>query len=81
MAQNKQTVIFEGRTGNRPKSIKYGLVVFLKPDQHRTGNNSVHNNPKSWLWLKELGQKTYMEHYNKSIDEFISEFGRSYIDN
>ena len=40
--------VFEGRTGNREKSIKDGLVIFITPEMHREGKYAVHRNPKFW---------------------------------
>lgn len=71
--------IFEGRTGNRDKSIEDGLVIFTTPELHRTGKNSIHLNPKQWLWLKRLGQLTWCEYYNKSEDDFRERYGRNYL--
>jgi len=71
--------IFEGRTGNRNKSIEDGLVVFLTPEDHRTGKHSVHLSPKEWLWLKQLGQEVYMIHYNKTEEDFRKRYGKSYL--
>ena len=50
--------IFEGRTGNRQKSIEDGLVIFTTPELHRTGKHSIHLAPKEWIWLKQLGELT-----------------------
>lgn len=63
---------------NRDKSIEDGLVVFITPDQHR-GSKGIHGSPKDWLWLKELGQKTWQEYYNKTADDFRKRYGRSYL--
>lgn len=71
--------IFEGRTGNRDKSIEDGLVVFITPEQHRTGKHSVHLAPKEWLWLKELGQKVWMNYYKGTKEDFRKRYGRSYL--
>ena len=71
--------IFEGRTGNRDKSIEDGLVVFITPEQHRTGKHSVHLSPKQWKWLKELGQKVWCEYYKKSKEDFRKRYGRNYL--
>jgi len=71
--------IFEGRTGNRQKSIEDGLVIFLTPEMHRTGKHSIHLAPKEWLELKKVAQKTWMNYYNKTKEEFISRYGRSYL--
>lgn len=71
--------VFEGRTGNRKKSIEDGLVIFIRPEIHRTGKHSIHLTPKEWVWLKELGQKTWCEHYKKTKDDFKQRYGRNYI--
>ena len=71
--------VFEGRTGNRNKSIEDGLVIFTTPVLHRTGNNSIHKSPKEWLWLKELGEKTWLEYYNKTIDDFRERYKQNYL--
>lgn len=78
-AGSERHEIFEGRTGNRDKSIEDGLVVFLTPSQHRTGKHSVHLAPKEWLWLKELGEKTWCEYYNKTPEDFKERYGRNYL--
>lgn len=70
--------LYEGRTGNRNKSIEDGLVIFITPEQHR-GKKGIHGSPKEWLWLKELGQKTWQEYYNKTTDDFRKRYGRSYL--
>lgn len=71
--------IFEGRTGNRDKSIKDGLVVFLTPEQHRTGKNAVHKNYEVWLELKKVAEKKWCEYYNKTPEDFRKKYGRNYI--
>lgn len=65
---------------NRKKSIEDGLVVFLTPEQHR-GTYGVHGKHGKEFneELKRLGQKAWMNHYNKSKEEFIREFGKNYI--
>ena len=40
--------VWEGRTGNRKKSIEDGLVIFTSPEFHRTGKFSIHLSPKKW---------------------------------
>ena len=71
--------VFEGRTGNRQKSIEDGLVIFTTPELHRTGKHSIHLAPKEWLELKKVAQKTWMNYYNKTKEEFIKRYGRSWI--
>lgn len=70
---------FEGRTGNRDKSIEDGLVVFITSEQHRTSKQSIHLAPKKWLWLKELAEKTWCEYYHKTPDDFRKRYGRNYL--
>lgn len=74
---SERNEIFEGR--NRKKSIEDGLVVFLTPEQHRTGKHSFHLAPKEWLWLKKIAQKTWQEYYNKTEEDFIKRYGKNYL--
>lgn len=69
--------VFFGR--NRQRSIDYGLVVFLMPELHNMSNQGVHFNKALDTELKQIGQKVWMEHYNKTIEDFIKEFGKSYL--
>lgn len=73
--------VFEGRTGNRDKSIEDGLVIFLTPENHRTDNNSVHKDPKNPIWVevKEIAERTWLEYYGKTKEDFIKRYGRNYI--
>ena len=66
-------------TKNRQKSIEDGLVVFLTPELHNMSNYGVHFNPSFDKELKKIGQKTWMEYYNKTEIDFISRYGRSYL--
>ena len=75
--------VFEGRTGNRDKSIEDGLVIFLLPYQHRTGKFSVHKNPKYWkevIHIQEIAEKAWCDYYNKDKDDFRERYGRNYLD-
>lgn len=60
---------------NRPKSEKYGLFIWLSEEQHRY----LHDHPLEILKLKKIAQATFMEYYNKSTQEFIEIFGRSWM--
>ena len=71
--------IFEGNGGNRKKSIEDGLVIFISPELHRISKNSIHKNPKKWLFLKEEGQKRYIEYYNKTKEEFRKRYYKNYL--
>ena len=64
--------VFEGRVGNRNKSIKDGLVIFLTPELHRTGKHSIHLSPKEWYYLKRLAQCITRFIFNNSNFHFNS---------
>ena len=64
---------------NRKKSIEDGLVVFLKPELHNMSKEGVHFNREFDLELKRVAQKTWQEYYNKSTEDFIKRYGRSYL--
>jgi hypothetical protein len=66
-------------TGNRQKSIKLGLIVFLTPEMHNMSDNGVHFNKAFDYELKQIGQKAAMEKYNWSVDDFRKQFGRNYL--
>ena len=67
-------------TANRQKSIKDGLVVFLTPEMHNMSNKGVHFNREFDLYLKRIAEQTWCEYYGKTIDDFIREYGRNYLE-
>ena len=69
--------IFGG--SNRKKSEELGLYVYLTPAMHNMSDYGVHFNKDFDIALKQIAQKTAMETYEWSIDDFIREFGRNYI--
>ena len=74
--------VFEGRTGNRDKSIEDGLVIFLLPVQHRTGKYSIHKNPKYWkevIRIQEIAERAWCDYYNKTPEDFLERYGRNYL--
>ena len=71
--------IFEGRTGNRKKSIEDGLVIFLTPEQHRTGKHAIHKDYEYWKKVKIIAEKVWCEHYNKTKDQFRERYGKNYL--
>lgn len=70
--------IFFG-TANRKLSIKYGLYVYLKPEDHNFGSRGVHQVHAFDEQLKRYGQEIAMTHYGWTVDDFRDIFGRSYI--
>lgn len=71
--------VFEGRTGNRRKSIEDGLVIFLTPQQHRIGKNAIHNDYVYWNKVKAIAEKSWCEYYKKTKEDFRGRYGRNYI--
>ena len=70
--------IFPG--SRRKLSEKYGFVIPLAVDLHEFGFDSVHENPNRGLdlRLKQMAQTYYESHYG-TRDEFLSEFGKSWL--
>lgn len=64
-----------GGVANRPKSEKYGLFIWLTLKQH----DYLHKHPKEMLGIKKEAQKSFMKYYDKTIEEFIEVFGRSWL--
>ena len=66
---------------NRARSIKDGLVIFLTPEMHNMSNLGIHFNKEFMEYAHRIGQATWMQHYNKTKEDFIKEYGRNYLDN
>lgn len=64
---------------NRKKADKEGLTVYLCHYCHNEPPNGVHFNRERNIRLKQIGQKTWMEHYNKTVEDFIKHYGKNYI--
>lgn len=70
--------IFFG-TANRQKSEEYGLTVWLCPMCHRDNKRGVHGaNIEAKQALFEAGQRKFEETHTRQ--EFMSEFGRNYLE-
>ena len=67
-------------TANRKLADQDGLTVYLCYEHHE-GNNGVHskNGHELDLELKQLAQKRWMEYYDKTEDDFLQRYGRSYL--
>lgn len=72
--------IFSGNP-NRKKSEKYGLVVWLCGETcHRNGPQAVHRNAENMRKLRQWGQRKAMQEQGWTIEDFIREFGRNYLE-
>jgi hypothetical protein len=78
-AGSERHEVFEGRTGNRQKSIEDGLVIFLTPERHRISNNSIHKNYEFSKQVKIIAEKRWCEFYNKTPEQFRKRYGRNYL--
>jgi hypothetical protein len=71
-------VFFGGR--NRNKSIEDGLVIPLCKQFHHRGNLvGIHKDKELNLKYKKIAEQKWLEYYNKTIDDFISRYGRNYL--
>lgn len=65
----------------REKSKRLGLWVLLcHNDCHIFGPLAAHNNASTALRLKQDAQRRAMEAYGWSIEDFIREFGKNYLE-
>ena len=75
--------VFEGyATKNRDYSIEDGLVIFITPQMHRTGKDSVHLNPKLWrekIKIQEIAEKAWIEYYGKTKEDFRKRYGSNFL--
>ena len=64
---------------NRALSEEYGLKVYLCPEDHLWGKDSVHNNPMgdNNRYLQEQGQRAFERRYPEL--SFREIFGKNYI--
>lgn len=65
---------------NRKKSTKYGLIVDLCHDCHNEPPNGAHHNKGTMQYLHEYGQKKAMQENGWTVQDFIHEFGRNYLE-
>ena len=70
--------VFEG-TANRKLSERDGLWLWLRADWHNLSDYGVHFNKELDLKLKRIAQKRWQEYYHKTEEDFIKEYGKSYI--
>lgn len=63
----------------RKKSEKFGAVVDLCHYCHNEPPNGVHHNAENMRQLKAKYQMLIMDKYGMTENEFIREFGKSYI--
>ena len=65
--------LLKGR--NRKKCIKWGLCIKICRDCH----SKTEEDSEFYQKTRIIAQKKWQEYYKKSKEEFIKEFGRSYL--
>lgn len=69
--------IFGG--ANRTRSEKEGCWVYLCAPHHNMSDKGVHFDRKYDLELKQECEAKWLEVNNKTIDDFINDFGKNYL--
>ena len=76
--QTEEHHIFRGK--NRKRADADGMTVYLCHFCHNEPPNGVHFNKRRNTQLKQIGQRAWMNHYGKTVDDFIKAYGRNYLD-
>lgn len=69
-----------GGTANRRLSEKYGLVVYLCSECHRTGEHAAHRNAETAKMLHQYAEKIWLQEQNATVEDFIRVFGKNYLE-
>lgn len=64
---------------NRQKSIEDGCCVYLCAKHHNMSDKGIHFDHSFDLQTKQVMQKKWCDHYNKTTEEFIKRYGRNYL--
>lgn len=63
---------------NRRRSEDDGLWIFLCVEHH-IGDHGVHRDFDLALKVKQLGERAWIEHNEKTKEEFIRDYGKNFI--
>lgn len=64
----------------RAKADKLNLVVDLCHECHNEPPYGAHHNKDTMLLLKKYGQQKAMEEQGWTVEDFIREFGKNYLE-
>lgn len=65
----------------RAKSKRLGLWMMLHHDMcHQNGPQAVHNSAVAALEVKRAAQLAAMRQYGWTVEQFIQEFGKNYLE-
>ncbi len=68
--------IFGG--ANRKLSEQDGLFIYLPPELHNMSDKGIHFDKEFMQYAHDVGRETWKKYYNKTEEEFIARYGRSY---
>ena len=69
--------VFYGK--NRQKSIEDGCCIYLCGKHHNQSNEGIHFNHELDIKVKQTMEKQWIKSNNKTIEDFITRYGRNYI--
>lgn len=64
---------------NKKLSEKDGLFIYLIPEMHNMSNAGIHFNKEFMDYAHKVGELAWMQHYNKTIEDFISRYGKNFL--
>lgn len=70
--------IFRGK--NRKRADADGMTVYLCHFCHNEPPRGVHFNKLNDTRLKVMAELYWVEHYEKTVEDFIKAYGRNYLD-
>lgn len=62
---------------NRKLSEQDGLFIYLPPELHNMSDKGIHFNKTFMDYAHSVGQQAWMQHYNKTTEDFIAKYGKS----
>lgn len=62
---------------NRKLSEKFGLKCYVCMSCHNAIHGKDHVHDKD---LHQIAERAWLEHYNKTIDDWIKTFGKNFLD-
>ena len=64
----------------RKKADRLKLTVYLCPWCHQIDPDSAHKSAETRLYLHKYGQRKAMREQGWSVEDFVREFGKNYLD-
>lgn len=64
---------------NRNRSERDGLFIWLTPEMHNMSDKGIHFDKEFMNYAHQVGRVAWIEYYGKTLEDFIQEYGRSYL--